>query len=101
MTLIRRTAQLINDLKLLNMIKDQDKIDCTFIRGVIRLRVDFDSWRYNQYRSIKESVKVAIKTEFEDSYIREAYSTSKSIEFYICKDEITNNKLHEIYLETH
>lgn len=97
MTLIRRTAQLINDLKLLNMIKENDTIYCTFIRGVIHLKVYFDSWGLSTQKSIRE----AIEAEFEDLYIKEEYSHNNFIGFYICKDEITNEKLHEIYLETH
>lgn len=95
MTLIRRTAQLINDLRVLNTIRESDKIECTFIGGVICLKVDFfEDWTYSE--TSKKSVKAAIETEFEDLYIKEAYIKDKSIKFYICKDEITDNKLDKI-----
>lgn len=96
MTLIRRTAQLIIDLKLLNVINEKDEIKCTFIEDGIYLKIAF-----NKLKSQTDinSIRLAIEKEFEDIHIKNC-SRDKCrmfIKFYIHKDEIGNSKLMRVY----
>ncbi len=96
MTLVRRTAQLISDLKLLNMIKEKDKIRCTFIEEGIYLRIDFNKLKS---KTDINSIKLSIEKEFEDMHISKCGSDHSTIyiKVYIHKDKITDSKLMKVY----
>ena len=93
MTLVRRTAQLISDLKLLNMIKEKDKIRCTFIEEGIYLAA------LHGLSGFGNSIKLSIEKEFEDMHISKCGSDHSTIyiKVYIHKDKITDSKLMKVY----
>lgn len=96
MTLVRRTSQLISDLKLLGMIKEKDIIKCTFIEDGIYLKIDL--YRLKSQTDIN-SIRLSIEKEFEDMHISKCGSDHSwfCIKVYIHKDKITDSKLMRVY----
>ena len=79
MTLLRRTAQLVEDLRTLKLIKEKDIVDFKYCSdGSIRLDILFNSPSSATVIS-SSHIEIAIEQEFDKQFIFELKSTSRQV----------------------
>lgn len=95
MTLIRRTSQLLKDLRELGIISEECKVKVNFIEGDILLAIHFPN--IAQVGKI-ESIINAIKEEFNDMEVEDWGGFSKqNLKVIISKNKITSFKMTKTY----
>ena len=79
MTLLRRTAQLVEDLRTLNLIKETDIVEFMYTcDGGIWLEIKFK--HPDSFTTISSSnIKSAIEQEFDNKFISKLKSTSSQV----------------------
>lgn len=95
MTLIRRTSQLLLDLRELKILPDECIVRANFVKEDVLLAIKFPN--PTQAEKI-DSIINAIKDEFKDVEVKDWWKFSKqNIKVIISKNEITSLKMTETY----
>lgn len=95
MTLIRRAAQLIQDLKELGMLPDGYEINSFFVKGDVLFQIKFPEGTKSERI---DSINNAIKEEFKDVEVENWGGFSRqNVKVIISKNQITSFKMTETY----